>query len=176
MATIATHDAARNSVSRDNCHSRYQNQEWRYRAAISWRKNLILHRAAFSRAWDRMFPKHNFGTGRLRQYPLDSFERACDHAEAAAAKLLRNPRIEHLRKLLEDDVPIDRVWNDLNGARSRPTPQTTIEAIVLSVQQHGLEALEYPVNVERLSRCSKGAKTEINRRIAKLRNASDERA
>jgi hypothetical protein len=163
-------------VSPDNFDSGYQNQEWRYRAAISWRKNLILHRAAFSRAWDRMFPKHNFGTGRLRQYPLDSFERACDHAEAAAAKLPRNPRIEHLRKLLEDDVPIDRVWNDLNGARSRPTPQTTIEAIVLSVQQHGLEALEYPVNVERLSRCSKGAKTEINRRIAKLRNASDERA
>jgi hypothetical protein len=171
MSILATPDAARNS-----CDSRNENLARSYGSVISWRKILILNRGALSRAWGVAFPRHDFSAGRLKRYPLDTFERACDRAKTAAAKHPRNPRIEHLRKLLEDDVPIDRVWNDISGARRRPTPQTTIEAIMLSVQQHGLEALEYPVNVERLLRCNKGAKTEINRRIAKLRNASNERA
>ena len=51
----------------------------------------------------------------------------------------------------------------------RPTPQTTIEAIMYCVRERGLAALKEPANVERLSRCDAAAKAEINRRIARIR-------
>jgi len=171
MSILATPDAAHNS-----CDSRNENRARSYGSVISWRKILILNRGALSRAWGVAFPRHDFGTGRLKRYPLDTFERACDRAEAEAAKRPRDPRIERLCRLLAADISLDRAWRELNDPHSRPTPQVVIEAIVLGVQQHGLKALDYPVNVERLLRCNKGAKTEINRRIAKLRNASNERA
>jgi hypothetical protein len=37
-----------------------------------------------------------------------------------------------------------------------------------SVRERGLAALREPVNIERLLRCDAAAKTEINRRIARL--------
>jgi hypothetical protein len=50
--------------------------------------------------------------------------------------------------------------------KPRPTPQTTIEAILYCVRARGLKALEEPANVERLSRCDEAAKEQVNRRIA----------
>jgi hypothetical protein len=47
----------------------------------------------------------------------------------------------------------------------RPTPRTTIEAIMWCVRERGLNALREPENIERLSRCDTGAKAEINQRI-----------
>ena len=69
----------------DSCNPRNENRADAYRPAISWRKLLILQWSALSRAWDIAFPQHDFGTGRLRQYSLDSFERSCDRAEADRA-------------------------------------------------------------------------------------------
>jgi hypothetical protein len=51
----------------------------------------------------------------------------------------------------------------------RPTPQTTIEAILYCIRERGLAALKEPANVERLSRCDRVAKAEIDRRIELLR-------
>jgi hypothetical protein len=50
----------------------------------------------------------------------------------------------------------------------RPTAESTIEAIMWSVRQRGIAALDEPANVERLSRCDERAKAETNNRIAKL--------
>jgi hypothetical protein len=50
--------------------------------------------------------------------------------------------------------------------RYPPPPQ--IEAVVQCVRERGLAALKEPANIERLSRCDKAAKAEINRRIARL--------
>lgn len=50
----------------------------------------------------------------------------------------------------------------------RPTPQTTIEAIMYVVRERGLEALLEPDTVERLSRCDTAAREQINSRIATL--------
>lgn len=53
-------------------------------------------------------------------------------------------------------------------SRPRPTPQTTIEAIMWCVRERGRRALREPANIERLLRCDLNAKTEINERIASL--------
>jgi hypothetical protein len=53
------------------------------------------------------------------------------------------------------------------------TPGATIEAVMFSVRERGVAALEEPKNIERLSRCDASARAEINRRIAAL-NAPQE--
>jgi hypothetical protein len=62
-------------------------------------------------------------------------------------------------------IPHD--WEELLN-RERPTPQTTIEAIMHSVRERGLGSLKEPANIERLVRCDQAAKEQIDRRIAKL--------
>ena len=52
--------------------------------------------------------------------------------------------------------------------RSRPTPRTTIEAIVWTVRERGPKALHEQANIERLSRCDDAAIAEIDARISKL--------
>jgi hypothetical protein len=48
------------------------------------------------------------------------------------------------------------------------TPQTTIEAVMYSVRERGLKALNEPATQERLSRCDAAARAQINQRIEKL--------
>jgi hypothetical protein len=50
----------------------------------------------------------------------------------------------------------------------RPTPQTTIEAIMYAVRTQGLAALNQADTLERLRRCDERAIAEINSRIANL--------
>ena len=54
----------------------------------------------------------------------------------------------------------------MNTAATRPTPRTTIEAILWCVRERGVEALREPANIERLLRCDSAARAEINERIA----------
>jgi hypothetical protein len=63
-------------------------------------------------------------------------------------------------------ISLDAIWQALNSAR--PTPQTTVEAVLHCVRERGLKALKEPANIERLSRCDAAAKAEIERRTAKL--------
>jgi hypothetical protein len=58
------------------------------------------------------------------------------------------------------------LWDFLNHPHR--TPQATIEAVVHSVRERGIAALEEPANIERLRACDDAAKTEINERIARL--------
>jgi hypothetical protein len=51
---------------------------------------------------------------------------------------------------------------------SRPTPQSIIEAIIWCVRERGVQALHESANIERLFSCDLDARTEINRRIARL--------
>jgi hypothetical protein len=52
--------------------------------------------------------------------------------------------------------------------RHRPTPQSTIDAVLHCIHQHGLTALDEPKNIERLSHFTTDAKAQLNRRIEKL--------
>jgi hypothetical protein len=64
------------------------------------------------------------------------------------------------------DVSLEELGQLFN--RERPTPQATIEAIMHSVRERGLGALKEPANIERLVRCDRASKEQIDRRIAKL--------
>lgn len=61
-------------------------------------------------------------------------------------------------------------WLFRGGAPSefRYAPKVTIEAIMYSVRERGLSALDEPATLERLSRCDAAALDKIDQRIAKL--------
>jgi hypothetical protein len=50
----------------------------------------------------------------------------------------------------------------------RPTPAPIVEAIIYSVRERGLKALDEPANQQRLRLCDEAALAEIDRRMAKL--------
>lgn len=50
----------------------------------------------------------------------------------------------------------------------RPTPQVTVEAVMYSVHERGLDALREPDNIERLARCDDAARRKLNERLARL--------
>jgi hypothetical protein len=133
--------------------------------AISWRKLVLLKRAALAHVWSAHFPRHDFGTGRLMKYPLESFERACDEAEAKARAA---GKYKKTKDWPADDWGLDRTWSWLNDSKNRPTPQTVVEAIWYCIRERGPAALEEPANLERLSRCDAEAKAQIDQRIEKL--------
>jgi hypothetical protein len=66
-------------------------------------------------------------------------------------------------------------WRTTNGAQMpaapRPTPQTTVEAVMSTVRERGLKALKEPENQERLRRCDRGAQEQIIQRIEMLHAA-----
>jgi len=66
-------------------------------------------------------------------------------------------------------MSISTLWSALNYGVWRPTPQSTIDAIVHSVRERGPAALLEPVNIARLRACDAAARAEIDQRIIKLR-------
>ena len=72
-------------------------------------------------------------------------------------------------ELIEADVcDCARPTKPNQQTKPRPTPQTTIEAILYCVRERGPKALHEPDNVERLARCDKAALAQIDTRIANL--------
>jgi hypothetical protein len=51
----------------------------------------------------------------------------------------------------------------------RPTPRVTVDAVLYSLAQRGLKALQEPATIERLSRCDKAALAQIDACVAKLK-------
>jgi hypothetical protein len=74
---------------------------------------------------------------------------------------LRQEAIEYRAERGNNPAPV------LGPRIPRPTPKTTIEAIIYCVQQRGLSALKETANIERLSRCDEAARAEIKRRISR---------
>jgi hypothetical protein len=52
--------------------------------------------------------------------------------------------------------------------RSRPTAQSTIDAVCHAVKTRGLDALQEPDTLERLARCDRAAKQQIDQRIERM--------
>ena len=129
------------------------------RSATSWRKILLQNRAALLRVWPRYFPQHDFATLRPNQsiaklLPPPGWD---DHW-AEAARAYRDECEKSLGDVARNVV-----------RQSWPTPQSTVEAVMLSVHERGLAALEEPDTLERLSRCDASAHEKINRRITALK-------
>src|ERR1700730_3121549 len=144
---------------------RNDNQSW----WVYWRKILLLHRSSFAPLWDKYFPAHDLCSCRLKRYSLNTFELACDQAEAELANRPVRPVVIRARRLLADDVGLDRLWRELN--QGHPTPSVTVEAIWLAVREQGLAALNDPDVKARLQSCDDAARAELVRRVEKLRGA-----
>jgi hypothetical protein len=63
-------------------------------------------------------------------------------------------------------MSIDALYRALNNPGA--TPQATVEAIMVAVRERGLAALEEPANIERLDRCDRTARAQLNERISRL--------
>ena len=63
-------------------------------------------------------------------------------------------------------MSLDALYRALNNFRA--TPQTTVEAIMVTVRERGLAALKEAATVERLVRCDQVARLQINERITRL--------
>jgi hypothetical protein len=66
------------------------------------------------------------------------------------------------------DQALEALYAALNDPDRRPTPQSTVEAVLIAVRERGIGALDEPDNVERLQRCDQAARRQINERIAAL--------
>jgi hypothetical protein len=53
----------------------------------------------------------------------------------------------------------------------QPTPQSTVEAVMWTVRERGLKALQEPATQKRLRRCDTAAQEQIIQRIEKLHAA-----
>jgi hypothetical protein len=88
------------------------------------------------------------------------------HRDRPSAAEIEPERLRRLRRLMADDVSLDRAWHELRD--SRPTPEVTIDAIKLAVRERGLRVLEDPLNQERLRRCDAGARARLDSWIAEF--------
>ena len=68
-----------------------------------------------------------------------------------------------------DTLSLDALWNNLNDPQRYPTPQSTIEAVMYSIRERGLAALQEPNNKERLATCDDAARKQIDERIERMR-------
>jgi hypothetical protein len=89
-----------------------------------------------------------FGTNNMD----DTFERACRAADRRAAARPQDPRLDCLRRLLEDeDVSLERAQHEI--MRAKPAPEATIDALVYSLRR-GINELTSPDAKRRLSELS----------------------
>jgi hypothetical protein len=71
----------------------------------------------------------------------------------------KDARIARLRKLMADDVSLDRAWRELNE-RPQRAAESTVEALMFSLRS-GIGALARPDSVRRLSELSDGQMREV---------------
>ena len=76
-------------------------------------------------------------------------------------------RLARLRRLMEDDVTLDRAWHVINTYR--PTPEVTIEAIKVANRDRGLDALKEPATQQRLRHCDADARARLDHWLADFR-------
>jgi hypothetical protein len=94
-------------------------------------------------------------------------------AERKAGRQQESAEILRARRLLAQDVTLERAWFEINDPRSHPTPQATIEAILHCVRERGVAALKEPANLESLAHCDAEAKAAIDKRIRRLMRARE---
>jgi hypothetical protein len=116
-----------------------------------WRKQLIFRREIIKVQWRQAFPHHRFEDLRLETAPVPYRSTFLELREEADRKA--RPRL----------VPEIRTKS--------PTPQVTVEAIMLTVRERGVIALNDEDNIARLRRCDATARAQIDRRISALKKS-----
>jgi len=95
------------------------------------------------------------------------FCKLCRAADRAARR--RNahddPKLERLRRLLDDDVSLERAYVVLNeGAEA---PAVTVEALMYSLRERGIKALAESDTKRRLAALSDEQAVEVGNRLLK---------
>ena len=83
----------------------------------------------------------------------DTFERACREADRKTAARAQDPRLNRLRRLLEDDVSLERAHHEI--MRARPAPEAFVEALMYSLRR-GIDELTKADTLRRLSGLGEG--------------------
>jgi hypothetical protein len=90
--------------------------------------------------------------------------RACERADVAARKRPVDPGLESARRLLDDDVSLERAWNELNHTSGRAAANT-VEALAFSIRQDPEKALDRPDNLRRLAQLSESQLRDLVDRV-----------
>ena len=134
------------------------------------RKAMLLASARIWPVWDAHFPLHRMDDWRLRRadYDTGAFEREVERIATANKKRKGDPKLQRLRRLLENNVSIERAWHELNTIRSRAAA-STVEALMLDLRERGAAALAEPKVIERLAQLDDRQVTEVTGRLQRLK-------
>jgi hypothetical protein len=93
--------------------------------------------------------------------------RLCREADQRARQQPPNARLKRLRRLLEDNVSLERAWTELNQV-TEGAPEPTIEALMYLLRSRGVKALEEPDTKRRLAQLSDRQIIEVGERLQRL--------
>jgi hypothetical protein len=94
--------------------------------------------------------------------------RLCREADQRARQQPPNARLKRLRRLLEDNVSLERAWTELNQV-TEGAPEPTIEALMYLLRSRGVKALEEPDTKRRLAQLSDRQIIEVGERLQRLK-------
>jgi hypothetical protein len=97
-----------------------------------------------------------------------SFAKACRAADEKQRRKPADPHMEKLRRLMDDDVSIERAWQELCDRQSGGAPQAIIEALMFSLRERGKAALSEADCRRRLADLSSAQVREVIARLIKL--------
>jgi len=92
------------------------------------------------------------------------FCRSCRRADRAAVKRRKDDPVATLRRLMSDEVSLDRAWREFNSTPGRAAAMT-VEALMFSLRERGTKAFEEPDTKRRLSELSKRQLKEACQRV-----------
>ena len=103
-------------------------------------------------------------------------EAAADYHEARNGRPsiveIEPEKLRQLRKLMDDGISLERVWDDINRAaraRYNAAPQPTEEALMYSLRERGVKALAESATQRRLSKLSDAQMIEVGERLRRLK-------
>jgi hypothetical protein len=65
----------------------------------------------------------------------DTFAEACRKADERQRRKPPDPRLDRLRRLMDDDISIERAWHELKAERGREVPEVLLHAAEYLLQQ-----------------------------------------
>jgi hypothetical protein len=95
--------------------------------------------------------------------------RVSGQADAKRCCQVEPERLAQLRRLLNENVSLERAWAELNQQRRDGASQSAVEALVFELRTHGLTALQHPNCLRRLDDVSATQLREVTARLIRLR-------
>src|SRR5262249_60259100 len=87
--------------------------------------------------------------------PEPTFAKLCREADEKQRRKLPDPRLERLRRLMDNDLSIERAWHEINHPTDRAAA-SAVEALMLALRERGVAALAEPAVRQRLARPAAG--------------------